>query len=104
MSFEEYAASKGVGFPSADHGLLRATASMSRRSLRDAQKREGERISSEFQRWLEMHQEYEAAVEAGDVRPPTRIERLKATANGHPDNASVQAARRILSKQGIPWE
>ena len=51
-----------------------------------------------------MRQEYEAAVEAGDVRPPTRIERLKATANGHPDNASVQAARRILSKQGIPWE
>lgn len=34
----------------------------------------------------------------GWVREPTRIEKLRTTAAGHEDNASVQAARRLLAR------
>ncbi len=44
--------------------------------------------------------EYRAAVARGEVREPTRLENLRRTAQGNPDNASVQAARRILAKMG----
>ena len=32
------------------------------------------------------------------------MERSLDTAAGHPDNASVQSARRMLEKRGIDWE
>lgn len=51
-----------------------------------------------------LREEYKKKVEAGEIRPPTRNEKLIATANGNPDNASVQAARRLLEKQGIDWK
>jgi hypothetical protein len=41
---------------------------------------------------------YLAAVAAGEVLAFGRLERLIATASGHPDNESVQAARRLLVK------
>ncbi|MNR71241.1 hypothetical protein D3C71_18550 [compost metagenome] len=45
---------------------------------------------------------YRAAVERGEVVNPdsNRLERLVRTASGHPDNPSVQAARRILEGMG----
>lgn len=42
---------------------------------------------------------YRAAVAAGAVREPTVLERLHATAAGHPDNPSVAAAQRVLAKR-----
>lgn len=39
---------------------------------------------------------YDAAVKSGKIKPPTR--RLADIASGHPDNASVQAARRLQAK------
>jgi hypothetical protein len=39
----------------------------------------------------------------GELRPPTRLEKLITIANGHPDNESVIAARRILDKNGIKY-
>ena len=48
----------------------------------------------------ELRQSYADEVEAGTVRPPSHVERLKRTAQGHPDNESVQAARRLLKKKG----
>lgn len=41
---------------------------------------------------------YSDGVAAGLYREPTRIERLTRTAQGHDDNPSVQAARRLLAK------
>jgi hypothetical protein len=41
---------------------------------------------------------YDEAVQRGEVREPTRIERLATAAGGHPDNESTQAAIRLLSK------
>lgn len=40
--------------------------------------------------------EYQEKVAAGEIRTPTRRERLEKIASGHPDNPSVQAARRSL--------
>ncbi len=57
--------------------------------------------------WQERRQalrrEYAEQVARGAIRPPTRTERLLATAQGHPDNASVQAARRLLGRMGVDW-
>ena len=50
-----------------------------------------------------LRNEYREKVEKGEIRPPTRIEKLIDTARGHPDNESTQAARRILEKRGIDW-
>ena len=46
----------------------------------------------------ELRQEYKNKVETGIIRPPTRMERLIDTAQGHCDNESTQAAIRLLKK------
>jgi len=51
----------------------------------------------------QLRQEYQSKVKSGEIRPPARIEKLVATAQGHPDNLSVQAARKLLEKRGIQW-
>ncbi|MFA5321200.1 MAG: hypothetical protein WC373_00890 [Smithella sp.] len=50
-----------------------------------------------------LRKEYSEKIKSGEIRPPTRMERLISTANGNPDNQAVQAARRILEKNGIDW-
>ena len=50
-----------------------------------------------------LRNEYNEKVLKGEIRPPTRIEKLISIAKGHSDNESVQAARRILSKNNINW-
>lgn len=51
-----------------------------------------------------LRKEYQEKVQSGEIRPPTRIERLIEYANGHPDNMQTQAARRLLEKKGINWQ
>jgi hypothetical protein len=51
----------------------------------------------------ELRKEYWEKVNTGELRPPTRFEKLISIANGHPDNESVIAARRILDKNGIKY-
>lgn len=46
----------------------------------------------------QLREEYHAQVEAGVIRPPTRIERLTAIAAGDPDLEATQAAKRLLAK------
>lgn len=52
----------------------------------------------------ELRKEYKRLVEAGELRPPTYYESRIRTAQGHPDNEAVQAARRLLEKRGIRWD
>lgn len=52
-----------------------------------------------IERRAELRKEYDAAVERGEVRPLTSMERVERKAAGHPDNASTQAAQRILEKR-----
>ena len=51
----------------------------------------------------ELRIEYWSKVNTGELRPPTRFEKLISIANGHPDNESVIAAKRILTKNGIKY-
>jgi len=46
----------------------------------------------------ELRKEYDSLVKKDVLRKLTRRERLLQTAAGHPDNPSVQAARRILER------
>ena len=52
----------------------------------------------------ELRKEYQRKIESGELREPTRIERLVRTAQGSEDNESTKAARRILIKQGYDWK
>lgn len=45
-------------------------------------------------------QEYQEKVATGEIIEPTNLERYIKAAQGHPDNASTQAARRVLAKRG----
>ena len=51
----------------------------------------------------ELRTEFWQKVKNGELRPPTRNEKLIATANGNPDNECVIAARRLLEKKGVDW-
>ena len=51
----------------------------------------------------ELREEHWQKVENGEIREPTRNEKLIATANGNPDNECTIAARRLLNKKGIDW-
>jgi hypothetical protein len=51
-----------------------------------------------------LQEEYTKLVEGEVLRPPTRIERLIRTANGHPNKEATQAARGLLDKSGIDWQ
>lgn len=48
--------------------------------------------------------EYKSLVESGKIRDKTPLEKRIVAAHGHPDNASTQAARRLLEKQNIDWK
>lgn len=48
-------------------------------------------------------QEYKEKVIKGEIISKSAVEQSLSTAQGHPDNPSVQAARRILEKRGIDW-
>ncbi len=50
-----------------------------------------------------LREEYREKVASGEIRGPSRIERLIKTAKGHSDNESVLAARRILNNLNISY-
>jgi hypothetical protein len=52
----------------------------------------------------ELRKEYQSKVASGEIREPSLTEQRIRIANGHPDNESTQAARRLLNKKGINWE
>ena len=48
--------------------------------------------------------EYREKIKSGEIIEKTAMEQRMETAHGHPDNESVQAARRRLAKMGIDWK
>ena len=57
-----------------------------------------------YEKRAKAREEYKLLVESGKVRPRTKEEDLIFKANGNPDNASTQAARRLCAKKGINWQ
>jgi hypothetical protein len=101
MTFEQFMAREWLdGTPDVDshiHAGLRC--SPETKTYKRWHRAELERLKT---RRDEMREEagrlYVKAIESGEVREPTRRERLSITASGTPDNPSVRAARNLLKK------
>jgi len=77
---------------------------MSGIALKRAQNRHRD-VLTEWQKQRDTAQdEYVQLVEIGEIVVPTHVQQLIKTAQGHPDNESTQAARRLLDKRGIEYE
>ena len=105
MTEEEYLASKGYGAMGySEPGLHKSSARVSQK-VRDKQAKQVQEKAQEYDaKREELRQEYQAKVESGEIRKPTREETLLRTAQGNEDNKSVQSARRLLEKRGIDWK
>lgn len=101
MSEKEYLQLKGVDSPFGpyqDDKLIGHTKVLHQ----DSTKQDFMQTSEEY--WNQRTQarsEYKELVENGVVREPTAKERTIAAASGNPENASTQAANRMLEKRGI---
>lgn len=106
VTLNEYLGRKGLSSPVSDymidkmkipHGLTqRQEAKLQKDALDAAQEYHAKRSAAIC--------EYNELKEAGKLQEKTPVERSLDTAAGHPDNASVQSARRMLEKRGIDWE
>ena len=106
MDLEDYLAKKGLAFAMSGYCLDKLRSNRQIRTERGRRRFEKEchDAEKEYQeRRSKATEEYNALVESGQVRPLTSIERTIRRANGHPDNPSVQAARRMCEKRGIDW-
>lgn len=106
QSLEQFLAARGLSSPFADYSLDKCrlphgeTARQRVKRLRDT-KRALDEYSARRQAAIV---EYSDLVAAGIIAPKTRTEILIDRANGHPDNESTQAARRMCAKRGIEWK
>ena len=104
MDVETFLAVNGASMPQ-NAALHRSSNKISRKvwsKMVDHQAAEARAVCDKRQ---ELRKEYQRLVDKGEMRPPTRKERLMETASGHPDNESVQAARRLVLKYyGMQWD
>lgn len=106
MTEDEYLSSKGVGDASSGWSLdkLRGNRQVGTQRGKERFRNEAEKAEAEYQKRREQaKQEYKEKVRNGELRDKTTIERMIDRANGHPDNPSTQAARRMAEKRGIDW-
>ena len=97
LTFEQYCAEHGVGkLPdTVEFHRLPGLSGRSRyRAIAEGQRRGTEWALTR----RKLTVEYYKLVKAGEIRPPTRQERLEFLASGHPDNERTQAAKRLLAK------
>lgn len=99
MDEEEYldrhgATKTGIG----EAGLHRNTNQYSYKVWHRMVLRQAEKDLTLIEKRDRLRKEYQEKVIAGELRPRTRIERLELTAQGHPDNESTKAAKRVLEK------
>lgn len=105
MTMQEYYGLCGCPFPMSGDSLDKCRFPHGR-TLRQ-QKRDCKRsieVSNDYCAKRERARtEYAQLVATGVIIPKSRIEQMIDRANGHPDNESTQAARRICQKRGIDW-
>lgn len=105
MSEQEFLASKGVGMVVSDYNIDKMriphgeTARQKKKRLAEAD----QAAADYFAKRQAAREEYKQLVDAGKIQKPGKYDELIKTANGNPDNESVQAARRVLKKRGIKW-
>src|SRR5690606_14312503 len=98
---EEYLTANGASRSNiGDAGLHRFSASMSPKTWSRLVKTQADQDMALEARRATLRAEYWRKVESGEITPPSRTQRLLRAAQGHPDNESTQAARRLLAKMG----
>lgn len=106
MDLDEYLGKKGLASPVSNYSLDKMKLPKGE-TLRQRKKRleQADRVENDYQnRRQEAVREYHEKVKAGEIIPRTSEERILRKAQGHPDNAATQAARRMLVKKGIMSE
>ena len=104
MTEDEYLASKGYGNsfysePALHKGIQKTSRQQDRLlniNIEKSKKYQTERNN--------LKKEYQNLLEKGEIRHPTKVEKIIKSANGHPDLESTQAARRIALANGISWQ
>ncbi len=107
LTLEDYLFMNGVGFPISEHLLDKMKGNRQIKTVQGQKKFQQESckaIETYHEKRAKMVLEYNKEVDRGNIRKPTIIEKSLITAQGHDDNASVQAARRMLAKRGIDWK
>ena len=100
ITFEQFAAERGYGRNAmGDAGLHMTRASISPKVWRKKIDAQAARDAAWGEARAALRVEYDRLLAEGALRQPTRRETLEATAEGHPDRADVQAARRILARE-----
>lgn len=105
VTLDEFLAQRGLASPISDYTL-----DTTRLPHGETQRQRNRRINETQRRAKDYAErrraaidEYEHQVSDGTIRKPTKIEEMQRVARGNPDNASVQAARRLLKKRGLGW-
>lgn len=106
MSQDEFLAKHGVAFPVSDYMLekCRLPHGQTARQAKLAEKNLLKHLDEYHKKRQQTMELYDKLVMDGKIIPLTPTEKLIHTAHGHPDNASVQAARRMCKKRGIDWQ
>lgn len=103
MEFEEFAARRGASFSDVgDAGAHKRARWHSDKQWRRIIKALDRRAADVVSDRASLRKEYDALVAHGILRDLTRMERIERAARGHPDNASTQAALRILARLTAP--
>lgn len=106
LSLEQYLGELGLSSPMSDYMIDKTrqphlrTQSQKNKFEKDAK----EAMLTYAQQREQAIVDYKKLVEEGRITPPSNIDRLIASAHGHNDLESTQAARRQLAKRGIDWE
>ncbi len=106
MDLDEYLGLKGLSSPISNYSLDK-TRIPKGETFRQRQQRikDTERAIEDYsQRRNDAIEEYNTKVAEGKFIPKTQFERTLEKAQGHPDNESTQAARRLLVKRGFMSE
>ena len=105
QSLDQYLGERGLSSPMSDFMLdkMRIPHGMTARQQK-AFLKEADKARTEYAAKREAaKREYNDLVSRGRIKLPGKYDALINKANGHPDNPSVQAARRVLTKRGIDW-
>ena len=104
-TLDEYLGAKGLSSPISDYMIdkMRIPHGQTEKQAK-AMERDARRAAEEYHADRQAAiAEYHAKVATGEIVGKTALEQRIEAANGHPDNESTQAARRILERRGIEW-
>lgn len=105
MSLDQFYAMNGCAFAVSGDSLDKCRFPHGRTTRQEERdrKRSIEVDNAYYNKRQEVRELYNKYVAEGKIIPYTKEEKMIIKANGHPDNPSVQATRRMCDKRGIDW-